>query len=109
MLPHKVKIKPKVWYSIVWVDKFDDGDVRGYCDFDAKQIVITREISQTLAYKTFIHEFLHAIEFEYSLKFPHPLIYALEEHLYYIFKNNFSLTKFIKTISKKPIVKKKRR
>lgn len=35
--------------------------------------------------ETFLHEFLHAVDFEYDLKISHKLIYRLERPLRYMF------------------------
>ena len=38
-------------------------------------------MGQTAAarFDTFLHEILHAIEYEYGIEIPHPLVHALEE------------------------------
>ena len=110
-IPHKVRIKPKVSYSIVWVDRFDDPTVMGMCHPDLKQIHIKNGMSKAATLKTFIHELLHAIEFAYEIKIEHKTIYSLEDPLFYIFAYNASIDSLIKSLaptkSKKAIAKKR--
>lgn len=92
-LPHRIKIKPRVSYQIVWVDRFDDKDIRGMCDFDKKLIMLWKGLTPKGIVVTFIHEVCHCIEFEHKVKFPHPLIYVLEEAVYWLLKSNGWLPK----------------
>ena len=77
-LPHRIRIKAKVTYQVVWVDSFKDPKQRGECDDLAKQIAILKGMSERETLETFIHELLHAVELEYGIPIPHRLIYMLE-------------------------------
>lgn len=87
-IPSRIKIKNKVVYEVVWVDSFEDGNTVGECRFDVKQIALKMNQSEKELMKTFIHEVLHAIEFERGVKIPHKTIYQLEDALFYILFHN---------------------
>ena len=90
-IPPYIKIKNKVVYEVVWLDGFKDSEVLGECRFDSKQIALKTGISERETYKTFIHEVLHAVEFERGVKLPHKAVYQLEDALFYIlFHNDWS-------------------
>lgn len=74
-------------------DKVDDKS-RGFCERTPdgiKRIVIDRTMSEDLIFETFIHECLHALEYEYGLKIKHKLIHELEAPLAEFLKANFQL------------------
>lgn len=88
-LPHKVRIKSKVSYSVVWSDKVSDNDdLRGLCEMDKRQITILHGMSDTETIKTLIHEVFHAMEFEYQLEIKHKTVHALEEAVLKLLKLN---------------------
>lgn len=87
-IPSRIKIKNKVVYEVVWVDSFEDSNTVGECRFDVKQIALKMNQSEKELMKTFIHEVLHAIEFERGVKIPHKTIYQLEDALFYILFHN---------------------
>jgi hypothetical protein len=64
LIPAKVRIKQNVSYEVVWVDSFPNNKQVGECRYDHKQIVLKKGESPTETFKTFIHETLHAINFE---------------------------------------------
>lgn len=51
---------------------------RGLACPETRTIELCGKLGPRKLLQTFLHEYLHAIEFEYDLKFPHRLIYALE-------------------------------
>lgn len=87
-IPSHVKVKNKVVYEVVWVDSFSDVDVLGECRFDSKQIAIKKGQSAAQVMKTFIHELLHAVEFEREVKLPHKTVYQLEDAVFYLLFHN---------------------
>ena len=78
--PQKIKVN-KVLYTIVFVDQIEGKDTLGLCDFELKVIFIKNKQKPTETFKTFIHEFLHAIEFEFNCGLEHSLIYKFEESI----------------------------
>ncbi len=51
---------------------------RGTACPETRTIELCSKMGRRKMLSTFIHEVLHAIEFEYQIKIPHRLIYALE-------------------------------
>lgn len=85
-LPIDFKLKRKKWTVELTSDKMEHPDypnhnIRGLCSKEDRLIEIDEKQSQYNILKTFWHEYLHAIEYEYGLKIPHKLIYALEAPL----------------------------
>lgn len=62
---------------------------RGYCDPDEKLITLLEKQSDKELFSTFIHELLHAIEYEHKVKIPHKLVYAMEGPLAQALTKNF--------------------
>ena len=87
-IPHKVRITAKQSYQVVYVDQFDDRNQLGECDFDGKLIVLKRNLSKAKANKIFLHELMHAIEYECGIQIPHKSIYELEDALYKLLRLN---------------------
>lgn len=88
IIPARVKIKNRVTYEVVWVDSFKDAGVLGECRFDSKQIALKSDESERETFKTFVHEVLHAMEFERGIKIPHKAIYQLEDAVFYLLFHN---------------------
>lgn len=65
LIPNKVRITRHVAYEVVWTTEFLNDHIQlGECRYESRQILIKHGQSPTEAYKTFIHEVLHAISFE---------------------------------------------
>lgn len=75
-------------YSIRWVKKFKEKTTLAECDPGSYEIRI--KIGQTKAelFQCFIHEVLHAIEFEFPIDLSHRNIYKLEEALFQLLRLN---------------------
>lgn len=65
-------------------------DLPGYgvTDWAKKTIKIKKGISPRETFKTFVHEVLHVIEFEYGIKIKHKTIYALEPAIVEVILDN---------------------
>lgn len=87
-IPAQVKIKNKVTYEIAWVDSFKDPKTLGECRFEARQIVLKKHQSERETFKTFVHELLHAVDYERNVRIPHKLVYGLEDAIYYLIFHN---------------------
>lgn len=77
--PKTLEIKDEI-YQIRIVKKIPNEDSRtmGLCDDGKKIIWIKSRQSKRGMFRTFIHELLHAIECEYSIKLKHKRIDILE-------------------------------
>lgn len=64
------------------------GATVGLCDEARREILIKRGLSADETLKTLLHELLHAMEFEYSIKMPHEAVYQYEEALFDFFCAN---------------------
>lgn len=78
-------------YSIKFVSKVDKGscDVVGNCNPTTRRIRIKNDLSAADTFYTFIHEVLHAMEFEYEVDIKHSHIYMLEKAISDLFLQNF--------------------
>lgn len=72
-------------YKIKFVKKITEPnpahttEIVGICDPSEKEILIIQGLGPFERLKAFIHEILHAIEFEHDIDIPHQLIYKLEQ------------------------------
>jgi len=66
----------------------DDKNAVGLCINDEKRILI-KYTNPRYQMSTFIHEVLHAIEYELELKVSHKAIYGFEEGLLQVLLDNF--------------------
>lgn len=83
MIPSSVRIKAKIRYEIVYQDEIkSDPTCLGMCCDKKRTIYLKIKQSETSMKKSFIHELLHAMEFEYKIKIPHESIYGLEIAIY---------------------------
>ncbi|NCY21739.1 hypothetical protein EBX31_07265 [bacterium] len=55
-----------------------DKETLGLCCPGEKEILLKQGMTPRERMSTFIHELLHAIEFEYEIDIPHKLVYQLE-------------------------------
>lgn len=75
--PRTLLIKNEVW-EIKFVRKMENNMV-GLCDPGDKIIYIKMGQSRCDLFKTFIHEWMHALEEEYCIEVPHKVIYSFED------------------------------
>lgn len=87
--PDSINIGFKTW-RVRFVKKIDGGeeDWRGYCSDDDRTILIVSGQGRRATYETFIHECLHAIEYEYKITISHKTIYELEAPLAHLILGN---------------------
>ena len=60
----------------------------GVCDPSTLEIFISRRLDLEETFKTFVHEVLHAIEFEYDIELKHSLIGKLEQPIFEFLRDN---------------------
>jgi hypothetical protein len=90
-LPSKVRIKSRISYNLFWTtDLGHEGDepITGECCEQTRQIRILSGQSDDETMKTFIHEVLHCLEFEYDIELPHKAINQLESAILKVLKLN---------------------
>lgn len=92
-LPSQIRITRDIAYEVVFIKEFPQ-DPRskyttyGECRYEEKQIVIALNQSKTEQIKKFIHEALHAIEYEYKIEIPHFIVHLLENAIFKVLKLN---------------------
>jgi hypothetical protein len=73
----------------VYVDRFDDEQILGQCCPDKRIIYIRKKLSNKKRIVTFIHEVMHAIEYEYEeCIIPHSTLNKLDEAMYMVLCKN---------------------
>lgn len=88
-IPSKIRIKARISYEVLFSDLIkDDQKCLGIADPNTRQIIIKNGLSETETTKAFIHECLHAIEYEYTEGVPHKFIEAYEEGVFKVLKLN---------------------
>ena len=81
-LPSRVRIKRDITYDIVYSDDLGADTIAECRPEPLRQIAIKNNLSNKELIKSFLHELLHAIEFEHDLKISHSLVHELEEPIY---------------------------
>lgn len=67
----------------------NDDSCRGYYEANSRLIVLRKGMGRVLTARTFIHEYLHAVEDIYKVAIPHAVIYDLEEPLERFIRGTF--------------------
>ena len=84
--PRQLVIGDEVW-SVKFVRKLDG--CYGECDPSNNEIRIRMKQSHDETLKTFIHEVVHALEFSFEFDLEHRHVYALEEAVFQLLRDNF--------------------
>lgn len=88
VLPSKVRITGKVSYEVIYCDDLGKDTLAECRSAPLKQIALRNNLSNKELIKSFLHEVLHCIEFEYNISIPHKTIHDMEEGIYKILKLN---------------------
>lgn len=86
--PTSLKVKDEE-YRVAFVADIAGDNTVGQCDPGNRVIHIENGQSREEMLKTFIHETLHALEFEYDIKISHKAIYKLEIAIFNFIRDNF--------------------
>lgn len=86
--PKQVAIADEV-YAVRFVRSFKEKNTMGECCGAEREIRIKLGMTRQETLQTYIHETLHALEFECKVKLPHRLVYKLEVILFDYFMANF--------------------
>lgn len=90
-LPKELIIGESIWHvkrnrkTLV----INDHPLDGMCDPSDNTIYVHSNLRGKEALVTFVHEVLHAFEFEFDIKIGHPMIEALEYKLTHFLLDNF--------------------
>lgn len=92
-IPRELRIGDGEW-RVKFCRLIDPGthysnEIQGDCDPSEKVIRIKTNQSPHTRLETFLHEILHAFEFEYEFELGHPLIEKLEVALGAFLRDNF--------------------
>lgn len=90
LIPSRIRITRHISYEVVFTNEFlNDNSQLGECRYDTRQILIKNGQSPSEAFKTYIHEVLHAISFEVSgLKLTENQVSKLEHAIFRFLKLN---------------------
>jgi hypothetical protein len=83
--PKKLHLRGET-YKVVFVKGLK---VLGETDSSKRLIRIRAGMSKNETFRTFLHECIHFLEFEYPVKLKHKTVYKLEEALYNLISDNF--------------------
>ena len=90
--PREIQVGEALW-EVRFVRQLEESDPAritwGLCDPSDQIIYIRLGQSQGERLKTFLHELLHAIEYEYKITMPHRLIHKLEDPLARFLMDNY--------------------
>jgi len=88
--PKKVCIGPaRVPYKVRFVD-VPRSKFLGQCSFKRQTIKLNKNQNREALFMTYLHELLHAMEFESGNRVPHKIIYRFESQLYFFIMNNLT-------------------
>ena len=99
MLPKKLRVK-RATYTIKLVDAklyWKGSEVRGYCLYQKKEIIVSTKQTKRMILSTFWHEVMHAISHENRINLHHPRMYDLEGPFADLFLGNPQLRRIIQT------------
>jgi hypothetical protein len=83
--PASVSIRGET-YKILFVKNLD---CLGETNWEDKTIKIRAGMSKNETFRTFIHESLHAIEFDWPVNLKHKTVYKLEKAIFQFLLDNF--------------------
>lgn len=86
-IPNRVQVNRNVFYEVLWIDEFKDGQTLGETRFHERQIVIINGLSAKKAVTTYLHELAHAVSMEHEVDLTENQILSLESSFYYVLKS----------------------
>lgn len=82
-IPYKVQVGNKLFYEVVWVERFDDEGQVGEMDSTLKQIRIKINQSNKEKVLTYLHELCHAFSDENKIGLTESQVSKLESKMFY--------------------------
>lgn len=89
--PRRIRVR-RAWYTIEFSDQqiiYAGIVCRGITCPEDKIITLDPDWGDRLMFRTLVHEVIHCFEFEYEIKIPHALVYALEKPVADFVYHNF--------------------
>lgn len=86
-LPSKVRITSKVSYDVLFSSDLGE-DILGLCDPENKQITLKIDQTKTEMLKVYLHEVVHAMNFEFEIGITEAQTLKLETAVYKLLKLN---------------------
>ncbi len=83
--PKQIYLRGSI-YKVVFVKNMAD---LGETDWAKKTIRIKAGMSKNETFRTFLHELLHFLEFEWPIKLKHKQVYKLEKAIFQLIIDNF--------------------
>lgn len=80
-IPSHARITSKRDYEVTFIDNFKDGKQVGECRQEPSQIVVKRGQTPKEEYSTFLHECIHAADYEYEIGLSEKQVLKLEKAL----------------------------
>ncbi len=88
-VPSHIRITSKRDYEVTYIDQFkNDPEQQGECRKDPPQIVIKASDPEGERFSSFIHETIHALDFEDDIKLTEKQVIKLERGIFRILKLN---------------------
>jgi Zn-dependent peptidase ImmA (M78 family) len=90
-IPRQITVRGAHWQVVITRTlKYGENgeELLGLCDPSLRCIYVNKKQSPRQQFITFLHEAMHAIEFEYERKFGHKIIEKIEEPLGEFLRDN---------------------
>lgn len=87
-IPSHVRVTSKRDYEVTYIDEFKDVEQQGECRMDPPQIVIKAGDPIGEKFSTFIHETIHALDFEDKISLTETQVLKLERGIFRMLKLN---------------------
>jgi hypothetical protein len=85
--PKKLHVRQEI-YRVIFTSRLDK-DTLGITDSGDRTIRIKLGMSRRQTFRTFIHEVLHALEFEFGIKIKHKSVYKYSKAIHHLLVDNF--------------------
>jgi len=87
-IPTKVRITSKRSYTVSLVERFSEANTMGLCDPVSRQIILRKNLPPRPMLATFIHELIHAMEFEHGIEISHRAVDQLDSAIEMLLRLN---------------------
>lgn len=77
-LPSHIRVTSKSSYELLEIEDFKEGDRDGECRPTPQQIIVRKGLSPSNKFSTYVHETIHALNFEYEIGLSEAQVLKLE-------------------------------